>query len=738
MESGHQTTQPATEAHQTLTGSVERITFHNEQNGWTVLRLNVVGHGEPVTVTGNFSAISPGESVRLTGLWTTHPQYGDQFKATDYQVVRPATIAGIQKYLGSGLIKGVGPVTAKRIVEHFREETLEIIEHDIARLIEVKGVSRKRIELIQQTWAEQRAIKDVMIFLQSHGVSTHFAVKIFKQYGNDSILIVERTPYRLAADVYGIGFRTADQIARNLGIAADAEERLRAGLQHVLGAATEQGHCYLPKAELIKRAAEALSVEDHTRLAASVEALLNEGLLKLEQHPDDPLADDAIYLPPLWQAERNVARRMRTLLEKPVRVDAKRVNAWLDRFTAARDIALSEEQRAAVMLAAASRVMILTGGPGTGKTTTTRVIVALFHAMNKRVLLASPTGRAAQRLSEVAGEEACTIHRLLEFDPSKMGFRRDETNPLEADVIIVDEASMIDVLLANSLSKAVAAHSQLILVGDVDQLPSVGPGTALRDLIDSRVVPTARLTQVFRQAAESLIIQNAHRINRGEFPVLIKPGAQASDCYFIAAEEPHEVAELIIKSVAQSLPKRFGYDAINDIQVLAPMNRGQVGANNLNALLQQNLNPPGERKPESVRGNRILRVGDKVIQRVNNYKLEVFNGDMGRIEWIDLEDQMIAVRFADRIVNYDYADMLELGHGFVISIHRSQGSEYPAVVIPVHMQHFMMLSRNLLYTALTRAKKTVVLIGMTKAIGAAMNNLEAVHRFTGLVRELKP
>ena len=730
-------TQPAIESHQTLTGAVERITFHNEQNGWTVLRLNVAGHGEPVTVTGNFPAISPGESVRLTGVWTTHPQYGDQFKATDYQVVRPATIAGIQKYLGSGLIKGVGPVTAKRIVEHFREETLDIIEHDIGRLVEVKGVSRKRIELIQKTWAEQRAIKDVMIFLQSHGVSTHFAVKIFKQYGNDSIPIVEKTPYRLAADVYGIGFRTADQIARNLGMKPDAEERLRAGLQHVLGEATEQGHCYLPRAELIKRAAEALGVEDHTRLAASVEALLNEGLLKLEHHPDDPLADDAIYLPPLWQAERNVARRLRALLEKSVRVDVKRVNAWIDRFTGARDIALSEEQRAAVLLAASSRVMILTGGPGTGKTTTTRVIVALFHAMNKRVLLASPTGRAAQRLSEVAGEEACTIHRLLEFDPSRMGFRRDETNPLEADVIIVDEASMIDVLLANSLTRAVATHSQLILVGDVDQLPSVGPGTVLRDLIDSRAVPTARLTQVFRQAAESLIIQNAHRINHGEFPALIKPGAQTTDCYFIAAEEPHEVADLIIKSVAQSLPKRFGYDAINDIQVLAPMNRGQVGASNLNALLQQHLNPPGERKPEYNRGHRILRVGDKVIQRVNNYKLEVFNGDMGRIEWIDLEDQMIAVRFGDRIVNYDYADMLELGHGFAVSVHKAQGSEYPAVVIPVHMQHFMMLSRNLLYTALTRAKKTAVLIGTTKAIGAAMNNLEAVHRFTGLVRELK-
>src|SRR5581483_2938244 len=503
MESGVQ-------AQQTLTGSVERITYHNDQNGYTVLRFLIPGHAEPVTVTGNFSAVSPGESLRLTGFWTTHPQYGDQFKAADYQVTRPATVAGIQKYLGSGLIKGVGPVTARRIVEHFGEQTLDIIESDISRLVEVRGVSGKRIELIQKTWQEQRAVKDVMIFLQSHGVSTHFAVKIYKQYNNDSIPIVEKTPYRLAADIYGVGFRTADQIARNLGIRADAEERLRAGLQHVLGEATEQGHCYLPRRELLRRAAETLGVEDQTRLAASLDALLNEGLLKIEEEPDDPLADVAIYLPPLWQSERAIARRVKMLAEAPVRVDAKRVDTWLDRFIETKGIQLSDEQRAAIRLAAGSRVMVLTGGPGCGKTTALRALVALFHAMRKRVLLASPTGRAAQRLSEVTGEEAKTLHRTLEFDPSRMGFKRDETSPLEADVIIVDEASMLDVVLANYLIKAVAAHSQLILVGDVDQLPSVGPGTVLRDLIDSRAVPVARLTRVFRQAAESLIIQNAH------------------------------------------------------------------------------------------------------------------------------------------------------------------------------------------------------------------------------------
>ncbi len=729
-----QTTSPSGEQnHQTITGSVERVTYHNEQNGYTVLRFHVPGHSEPVTVVGNFSAVSPGESLRLTGWWTTHREYGEQFKAVEYSVTRPATIAGIQKYLGSGLIKGVGPVTAKRIVEHFGVETLDVIESEISRLGEVKGVSRKRVEMIQKAWEEQRAIKDVMLFLQSHSVSTHFAVKIYKQYGADAISVVEKTPYRLAAEVYGIGFRTADQIARNLGMAVDAEERLRAGLQHVLMTATEEGHCYLPAGVLIERSAEALEVEDRAKLGASLEKMLDDGLLKVEEKGDER----AVYLPPLWQSEQGVARRLKALIEKPVRVDLNRVGSWLDRVTETRGIELSEEQRRAIHLAAESRVMILTGGPGTGKTTTLRAMVDLFYAMRKTVALASPTGRAAQRLSEVTGREAKTIHRLLEFDPAAMRFKRDDQWPLEAGVVIVDEASMVDVVLANSLIKAIDELSQLILVGDADQLPSVGPGAVLQDLINSGAAPVARLTQVFRQAAESLIVQNAHRINRGEFPRLVKPGEQKSDCYFIEAEEPDEVVDLVVNSVAKSLPKSFGYDPMRDIQILSPMNRGRVGVNHLNDVLQTALNPPGAGKAELNRGNRIFRVGDKVIQRVNNYKLEVFNGDLGLVEAIDLEDQMLAVRFADRVVGYDFTDSLELSHGFAISIHKSQGSEYPAVVIPLHTQHYLMLSRNLIYTALTRAKKTVVMIGTAKAMGMAMRNLEATHRFTGLAGKLK-
>ncbi|HEY8462007.1 MAG TPA: ATP-dependent RecD-like DNA helicase [Blastocatellia bacterium] len=721
---------------QTILGAVERVTYHNEQNGYTVLRLQISGRGEPVTVVGNFSAVSPGESLRVTGWWTTHPQYGDQFKMTDYAVARPATIAGIQKYLGSGLIKGVGPITARRIVEHFKEKTLDVIESDVSRLGEVKGVSRKRVEMIQRAWEEQRAIKEVMLFLQSHAVSTSFAVKIFKQYGAESIAVVEKTPYRLAAEVYGIGFKTADQIARNLGMALDAEERLRAGLRHTLMTATEEGHCYLPAGDLIERSAEALEIEDRAKLEAALEKALDDGLLKVEEND----GERAIYLPPLWQSERGVARRLKSLLEKPVRVDSNRIESWLDRFSAKRGAALSEEQRQAIHLAARSRLMILTGGPGTGKTFTLRTMVELFRAMRKTVALASPTGRAAQRLSEVTGREARTIHRMLEFDPSEMRFKRNDVWPLEADVVIVDEASMIDVVLANSLIKAIDEHSQLILVGDADQLPSVGPGAFLQDLISSRVAPVARLTQIFRQAASSLIVRNAHQINRGEFPRLVKPGEGRSDCYFIEAEDPDEVVRLIVNSVSKSLPKRFGYDPLKDIQTLSPMNRGRVGAGRLNNVLQAALNPQSSgasAKAEAVRGDRTLRVGDKVIQRVNNYRLEVFNGDMGMVEAIDLEDQIIAVRFADRVVEYDFADSLELSHGFAVTIHKSQGSEYPAVVIPLHTQHYLMLSRNLLYTALTRAKQTAVMIGTTQAIGMAMRNLESMRRFTGLARELK-
>ncbi|MFN7928933.1 MAG: ATP-dependent RecD-like DNA helicase [Blastocatellia bacterium] len=711
---------------ETINGLVEHITFQSAENGYAILRFSVEGHREPITVTGTFSSISPGENLRLTGFWTTHPKYGQQFKVTDYQVTRPATITGIQKYLGSGLIKGVGPVTAKRIVEHFGLETLDIIETDIGRLSEIKGIARKRIERIQITWAEQRAIKDVMLFLQSHAISTHFAVKIFKTYGNESISVVENNPYRLAAEVYGIGFKTADQIAQNMGLAADAPARLQAGLLYTLNQAAEQGHCYLPSEELVKQTAEILDVTGE-HIQDALRLLLQKELVKTELIKDHL----AVYLPSLWQAEQSVARRIKNLLQHPVNVDLLWVEAWLERYAENTKLTLSPEQNAAILQAASQRVMILTGGPGTGKTSTMKCLVELLRAMKKKVLLASPTGRAAQRLSEVTGTEALTIHRLLAFDPANFRFKHDETNPLAADVVIVDEASMLDVVLANNLLKAIALSTQLILVGDVDQLPSVGPGTVLRDLIEAGTVPLTHLTQIFRQAAQSLIIQNAHRINKGEYPFLVKPGDRQADCYFIEATEPEEIVELIVRTVSQSLPNRLGYDAMKDIQVLTPMNRGTVGATNLNTILQLALNPDAG-KGELVRGGRTLRVGDKVIQKVNNYNLEVFNGDMGRVEFVDLEEQQVVVRFGNQLITYDYGDITELGLAYAVSTHKSQGSEYPVVVIPIHSSHYRMLSRNLLYTALTRAKKLAVLIGTKKAIAAALYNVEAIKRFTRL------
>ena len=713
---------------ETITGLVERITFQSEETGYAILRFAVAGYAEPVTVTGTFSSLSPGENLRLTGCWTTHPKYGHQFKASDYQVTRPATITGIQKYLGSGLIKGVGPVTAKRIVEHFGLATLEVIESDITRLSEVRGISRKRIARIQVTWAEQRAIKDVMLFLQSHAVSTHLAVKIFKTYGNDAISVVETNPYRLAAEVYGIGFKTADKIAQNLGVSADAPTRLQAGLLYTLNQAAEQGHCYLPNTELLKQAGEVLEVQESEPLVLALAALENDQAVRTEAIENA----HAIYLPSLWQAERSVARRITNLLQHPVKVDLLRVDGWLERYAEGTKLTLSTEQNAAIIQAVSQRVMILTGGPGTGKTSTMKCLVELLRAMKKKVLLASPTGRAAQRLSEVTGMEALTIHRLLAFDPSNFGFKHNEENPLVADVVIVDEASMLDVVLANNLLKAIAPTTQLILVGDVDQLPSVGPGTVLRDLLESGAVPVTRLTQIFRQAAESLIIQNAHRINQGAFPILVKPGDRLSDCYFIEATEPEEILELIVKTVSQSLPKRLSYDPMRDIQVLTPMNRGIVGATNLNSILQLALNPPQAGKQEVQRGGRTLRVGDKVIQKVNNYHLEVFNGDMGRVEFVDLEEQHVVVRFGNNLVTYDYGDIVELGHAYAVSTHKSQGSEYPVVVIPLHSSHYRMLSRNLVYTALTRAKKLVVIVGTKRAIGASLHNVEAVKRYTRL------
>ncbi len=795
---------------QILVGSVERVTFTSSETGYTVAKVKTAADPEPVTVVGHFSSITPGESLRLAGFWITHKQYGPQFKVINYEVCKPATLAGIEKYLGSGLIKGIGPVTAKRIVAHFKETTLDVIEQDMSRLREVPGIGPKRVDMISRAWAEQQAVKEVMLFLQSHGVSTHFAVKIYKTYGDRSIETVTNNPYQLAKDIYGIGFKSADKIAADLGMAADSDARVRAGLAHALSEATENGHCFLPGPELLEKAAALLGLENPELLERNAAAMATEGELVavskdeggrmkdenqgmgdgawgMEEEPEEPDDFDEdwqpdwnkakgpntstpdkkanpggpstiphalspipqsssfilppssllFYLPALYQSERNVARFIRGLMRRPLACDHTAVASWLEKYAAKARIELSDEQHRAIDTAAGERVMVLTGGPGCGKTTTLRAMVKLFKAMGRKVELASPTGRAAQRLSEVAGVEARTIHRMLAYDPKLHAFSRNADNPLECDVVIVDEASMLDVTLASHLLKAVPGDGQLILVGDIDQLPSVGPGRVLSDIIESEAVPVVRLTQVFRQAQGSFIITNAHRIREGEYPRLIAPdGVSETDCYFLKADEPEDIHRLVINVVTRSLPKKFGYHPASDIQVLTPMNRGSAGAGELNRLLQSALNPRESGKEEIERMGRLYRVGDKVIQRINNYNLEVFNGDVGTIVAMDTEDQTTTIDYAGREVVYDWSDLYEVGHGFAISIHKSQGSEYPAVVMVVHPQSFPVLSRNLIYTGLTRAKRTAVIIGSTRAIGMAMGKTEAGKRYTRLAPTL--
>lgn len=711
-----------------LKGLVERVTYHNPENGYSVIKVNAAGERELVTVVGHFSAVTAGESLRLIGSWANHPKHGPQFKVIKYELEKPATLTGVEKYLGSGLIKGVGPVTAKRMVAHFGMAILEVIEQYPARLSEVQGVGAKRIGMIAKAWAEQKSIQEVMVFLQSHGVSTTFAVKIFKTYGDTAIEVVSHNPYRLAEDIWGIGFKTADLIARALGMAIDAPERLRAGLVHVLSEAADQGHMLLPRAQLLKQGTEILAVEPALLPGALDELVATQGIV---QEPV-PGGEPACYLPALAAAERGAAQRLAHMLRRPAEVPDDLAET-LARLEADEGLTLSDEQREAVIQALASRVFVLTGGPGTGKTTTVKTIVRLLKAYEQQVLLGSPTGRAAKRLSEVTGEEARTLHRMLEFAPAAMAFSRDADRPLEADVVLVDEASMLDTVLFNSLLKAVPPLGHLILVGDVNQLPSVGPGNVLKDVLSSGKVPSKMLTQVFRQAQESLIITNAHRIHHGQSPTLVVPdGTQRSDCYFVEVEDPEEAAIKIANVVGKSLPRRFGLHAIADIQVLCPMNRGSIGANNLNTILQASLNPPGPGKDGVQVGSRVFRPGDKVIQLRNNYDKQVFNGDMGVIARIDPEEQVVVVQTLDNEIEYDYSDLNELALAYAISVHKSQGSEFPAVVVPMLTQHYPMLQRNLLYTAITRARRVVVLVGTRKAIGIAVRNAEVGKRFTRL------
>ncbi|MFF4389412.1 ATP-dependent RecD-like DNA helicase [Streptomyces sp. NPDC001552] len=725
-------------------GVLERITYANEESGYTVARVDTGrGSGDLLTVVGSLLGAQPGESLRMEGRWGSHPQYGKQFTVENYRTVLPATIQGIRRYLGSGLIKGIGPKIADRIVEHFGTDTLDVIEDEPKRLIEVPGLGPKRTKLIGAAWEEQKAIKEVMVFLQGVGVSTSIAVRIYKKYADASISVVKNQPYRLAADVWGIGFLTADRIAQAVGIPHDSPERVKAGLQYALSQSTDQGHCFLPEDRLIADGVKLLQVDTGlvidclAELAADPEGVVREPVPDPQGGPD-PLT--AVYLVPFHRAELSLVGQVRRLLHAEDdrmpgfrHVDWEKALGWLAGRTGA---TLAPEQRDAVKLALTRRVAVLTGGPGCGKSFTVRSIVELARAKKAKVVLAAPTGRAAKRLAELTGAEASTVHRLLELKPGGDA-AYDRERPLDADLVVVDEASMLDLLLANKLVKAVAPGAHLLLVGDVDQLPSVGAGEVLRDLLaEGGPVPAVRLTRIFRQAQQSGVVTNAHRINTG-----LPPITDGLPDFFLFPEEDTEAAGVLAVDVAaRRIPARFGLDPRRDVQVLAPMHRGPAGAGNLNGLLQQAMTPARPNLPEKRFGGRVFRVGDKVTQIRNNYEKGangVFNGTVGVVTGLDVDEQRLTVRTEeDEEIVYEFGELDELAHAYAVTIHRSQGSEYPAVVIPVTTGAWMMLQRNLLYTAVTRAKKLVVLVGSRKALGQAVRTVSAGRRYTAVAARL--
>ena len=707
-----------------LKGSIERIVYVNEENGYTIARFSSPDFPfELITVVGNLASAYPGEHMILKGWWVNNPKYGRQFKVVEYETVMPATVVGIKKYLGSGLIKGIGPIMAARIVERFGLQTLDVIENEPEKLLEVPGIGPKRLKRIVKAWEEQREIKNIMLFLQSHNVSTTFAVKIYKAYGDEAIKIVREDPYRLARDIYGIGFKTADKIAQSVGVAKDSISRVMAGVSYVLSERADDGHVYLPMDELIRWSVEALEVE---------EGRVREAVKALAEREEVFVEGEAVYLAPFYRAEAGAARRLAALLRHPgFSLSGSAIELAIRRVEGRMGVKFAPEQREAIRRAVSEKVLILTGGPGTGKTTATVGMIELFEEAGLKVALAAPTGRAAKRLSETTGREAKTIHRLLEFSPDA-GFKRDQDNPLEVDVLIVDETSMVDILLMNALLKALPLNAKLILVGDIDQLPAVGAGNVLRDLIGSGVVPVVRLTQIFRQARNSMIVTNAHRINKGLMPIL--KGPKDRDFFFIEEEEPEKAAETAIDLCCRRLPGYYGFDPVDDIQLIAPMKRGICGVDRFNDLLQRTLNPAGETIPRSGRN---FKLGDKVMQVRNNYEYEVFNGDIGRIRGVDLIEQRVRVVFPEKAVDYDLADLSELTLAYAITAHKSQGSEYRAVVIPLVTQHYVMLQRNLLYTAITRAKELVVIVGSKRAVRIAVRNNRVSKRYTRLAERVR-
>ena len=718
-----------TAATEALAGFVERVTFHNPENGFCVLRVKARGQRDLVTVVGHAAMIAAGEFVQMSGAWVNDRTHGQQFRASFLKASPPTTLEGIERYLGSGMIRGIGPVYAKRLVKGFGETVFDLIEQQPERLREVTGIGVRRAERIIAGWVEQKVIREIMLFLHANGVGTSRAVRIYKTYGNDAVRVISENPYRLAKDIRGIGFRTADQIAAKVGIEKTAMIRVRAGISYALAEAMSEGHCGLPMEELTALTGKLLEVSEDLIATA----------LTLELEAGDVVADvlegrQCLFLTGLYRAEQTIADRLRALMSAAApwpHIDAAKAIPWVERRTG---LLLADSQRGAVQCALASKVLVITGGPGVGKTTLVNSILKIVIAKQVRVALCAPTGRAAKRLSESTGLEAKTIHRLLETNPRTGEFRRTEEHPLECDLLVIDEASMVDVPLMRSLLRAVPDKAGLLIVGDVDQLPSVGPGQVLADIIACDWIPVVRLTEVFRQAAGSRVITNAHRINHGQMPELTHDKA-LSDFYFIEAAEPEDGVAKIIAVVRDRIPKAFGLDPIRDIQVLCPMNRGGLGARSLNIELQKALNPPGDDRVE--RFGWTFCPGDKVMQIENDYDREVYNGDLGIVQRIDQEEGELVAAFDGRDVSYSFGELDELVLAYATTIHKSQGSEYPAVVIPLVTQHYMMLARNLLYTGVTRGKQLVVLVGQRKALAIAVRTQGSRRRWSKLREHLE-
>ena len=777
---------------ETLQGILERIVYESHDTGYTVGRLSARDYAELVTVVGNLASINPGESLLLQGEWVDNPKYGRQFQIEKYETILPANVVGLRKYLGSGLIKGIGPKMAALIVRKFGMDTMDIIEHEPDKLARVPGIGRKRVEIIKEAWEAQREIKNVMIFLQSHDVSTTHAAKIYKTYGNDAIPVVTENPYQLADDIYGIGFVTADTIAQKLGIDKDAPQRVEAGIKYVLSQKADEGHVFQHCSELVQACQtmleqELAAIEQGIHALVEKEEIINPSFTALSNTDEQdtigepqenyeiseadqtPLSTDnqqlitnnhsAIYLAPFYYAELGVANQFSRLLasqaQSPILLPPN-TTLLLTQLENEMDLHFAPQQRKAILTAMTTRAMILTGGPGTGKTTTVVGMIRLFEAQGKHITLTAPTGRAAKRLSETTGGEAKTIHRLLEFSPQINSFKRNRQNPLDTDVVIVDETSMVDLVLMNRLMQAIRPSTTVILIGDTDQLPSVGAGNVLKALIDSQKIPLIELTEIFRQAQESMIVTNAHRINKGDFPELT--GDADRNFFFIEAEDPELITDMICSLIADRLPQHYDYHPIDDIQLLCPMRRGVLGTENLNKRLQEVLNagytapathplekarfgarPYKQTSPFGDQSATIggFRIGDKVMQIRNNYDYDVFNGDIGRVVAIERLDKKVHIQYPDKQVAYDTADLGELVLAYATTIHKAQGSEYPAVVIPLHTQHYLMLQRNLLYTGITRAKERVVIVGTKKALGICIRNNQVMQRNSYLAERLQ-